>query len=682
MIHYYVDPGSGFVFGQSTFFLWGMILGFFSAFLVFFRLFLGFFRKFFWLLCILVVILIIGGTLMHKSRTGKKVIILGIDAMDPAITEQLMQEGRLPNFSYLKEQGSFSRLNTTMPSESVVAWSSFATGLDPGDHAVFDFVMRDPDNYLLYLSLNEVKNLFGKIKVQNRRKGAGLWDILTKNNISSYIYFCPNTFPAQPLSGKMLSGMGVPDLSGTMGKFSFYTTGPLNEQDKESRGRVIHAEYKDSLIYSHIYGPKISSGNSIRESEAPLKIMPRFDEKGAVLEFQGKRFFLKESTWSDWQDVSFKIGGLRKAHGIVKFYLKSLNPEFQLYMSPVNFDPRSPLFPISYPQDYSKKLTKKIGLYYTQGMPCDTWALTENRLDESAFLEHVDEILMERKKILNEALKEFRGGLFFFYFDTLDAVQHTFWRYLDKQHALYEQSPLYQDTIFKYYEKMDQVIGEILKNIKNEDATLIVMSDHGFTSFRKSVHLNRWLLENHFLFLKPGAVFGRELLEDVDWHRTKAYALGFGGIYLNRAGREYLGTVGASEAKILKQDILDGLKNLKDPENGEAVVKNVYAQEEIFLGVFSKDAPDLFVGFNSGYRASWQTALGGTPEALIEDNRRKWSGDHLVDSTLVPGVVFFNKKFKLSEPNITDIAPTLLNLLNVRQPQNMRGKILLREEER
>ncbi len=605
---------------------------------------------------------------MHKDGQRNKVIILGVDAMDPHITEQLIQQGRLPNFSYLKNTGSYSPLSTTIPSESVVAWTSFATGLKPGSHGIFDFIMRDPKTYLPYLSLSEISNVRGEVKIQTYRKGDTFWNILSRNKIPCFIYFCPNTFPPEPLFGKMLSGMGVPDISGTMGKFSFYTTKALSEQDKESRGRIKQVVPYKNVIQTELYGPKAIQNGYVTESTAPLRIFLKPDEETAQVYLQSRRFFLKKGTWSDWQKVTFKIGLFRRAHGILKFYLKSVRPEFELYCSPINFDPEMPLFPISYPKDYSGKLVKKTGLYYTQGMPNDTWALTENRLDATTFLEQVDEVLLERERILEEELKKFKGGAFFFYFDTLDITQHMFWRYIDHRHPLYEKNPLYQDVIFKYYEKIDRIVGKVLKGL-DKDTTLIILSDHGFGSFRKAVHLNRWLLENGYLFLREGIKESKELFEDIDWSKTKAYAVGFGGVYLNKAGREYYGIVDEDEVHDLKESIIKKLKDFEDTGNGQKVIKNVYVSEDTFAGPYINDAPDLFVGFNDGYRASWQTALGGVPSILLEDNKKEWSGDHLIDPSLVPGVIFVNKKISFENPSIIDIAPSILDLFGIAKPK-------------
>lgn len=658
----YVDPGSGFVFLQQTPILWLIILSAFGFLVVFIKIFFRFIKNFLWLFILLAAILTVTGIYMNQTSTKKKIVVLGIDAMDPAVTEKLMNEGRLPNLSYLKKQGSYSKLETSNPAESVVAWTNFATGMNPGNHGIFDFIMRDPLTYMPYLSLNEISDS-GNTRVSNRRKANVFWNYLSRHKVPSFIFFCPNTFPAEKLRGKMLSGMGTPDLYGTMGRFSFYTTKTLPEEKiKDTRGKIICVKIKNSAIETAIYGPRIKTGNSTAEARIPLKITLRPSQESAQIEFQKIQLYLKKGTWSKWQKIYFKSGPFKKLHGIIKFYLKSTEPDFELYVSPINFDPENPAFPISYPGNYSKRLAKKIGPYYTQGMPHDTWALSEELLDENTFLEQVDMVMDERKSILLEELEDFKKGLFFFYIDTLDVVQHMFW-----------QSS--KDTIYSYYEKIDDTIGAVLKKL-DKDTILVILSDHGFNSFYRTAHLNRWLLENGFLALKQGKNKGRELLKDIDWTKSKAYALGFGGIYLNKKGRESQGIVSMQEEEHLKNEISAGLKLWIDPLTQKNVAKEIYSSEDIFNGLYKDKAPDLFVGFNAGFRASWQTALGATPESLIEDNKRKWSGDHLIDPSLVPGVLFLNKKVKLKEPHITDLAPTILRSFNAPDYDKMDGKSL------
>jgi predicted AlkP superfamily phosphohydrolase/phosphomutase len=663
MINYYVDPGPGFIFAQNTSFFWGIILGLAGGLLIFLKLFFNFFKKIILFFLILLVFFIIGGLIMSGLKPNKKIVILGIDAMDPEITERLMQEGKLPNLSRMKTAGSYARLATTVPAESAVVWTSFSTGLDPSGHGIFDFVMRDPKNYSLYLSLSDISTVNGKVKILTRKKGFDFWQLLSKKRIPSFIYFAPNTFPVEPLRGRLVAGMGVPDITGTMGKYSFYTTKPLPAEDPEARGRIVDVGVQDNLISTWLYGPGFSSADFQREVTVPLKIIVNPGGDSVDIKFQQNKITLKKNGWSPWCRVQFKLGLLRSINGTVRFYLKSASPDLQLYASPINFDPENPLFAVSYPASYSKQLAKKYGLYYTQGMPHDTWALTEDKLDDSAFLELTDEIFRERQNILEGELRNFKGGLFFFYFDTLDAVQHMFWRYRDKQ------------TIVKYYQKIDQLVGDLAKSL-DKDTILIVLSDHGFGPFRRSVHLNRWLLENGYLALQKGEQESGEFFEEIDWPKTKAYALGFGGIYLNRLGRERYGIVKDSEVDALKSSIINGLKQFRDPANGQGIVSNVYIADQIYSGDYVKDAPDLYVGFNRGYRASWQTALGGVPQSVIEDNRKKWSGDHLVDPKLVPGVIFVNKSCELKEPRIIDVAPTVLGIFGIDKTEQMQGKKL------
>jgi len=668
MLNYYVDLGQGFVFAQNISWFWAMILAFLGSLFFFFKFILRPFKNFFWFVLILLAVLIIGGRMVSGSPNNKKkVIILGIDGMDPAITERLLNAGRLPNFAALSKKGIYAHLATTIPAESVVAWTSFATGKDASGHGIFDFVMRDPQDYSLFLSLNEISSRKGKTEIKICRKAEPFWGTLSKNKIPCFIYFCPNTFPVERVYGKMLSGMGTPDILGNMGKFSFYTSRLLTKDDLESRGRITKVKDNAGVISTQLYGPKVLSAGLQSEAVVALKIILSPDRETILVNFQGKSFSVAKDGWSDWQEISFKTGPFSSVSGIAKFYLKSIKPDFELYVTPVNFNPRKPPFPVSSPRGFSRRLSTKLGYFHTLGMPVETWALNEGRISEKAFLEQVDDVLDEKKKILREELKGYKSGFFFFYFDTLDTVQHMFWRYLDDKNKSLQSDLRYKDTVYNYYEQIDRVIGEVMKGL-DDKTTLIVLSDHGFGPFRRSVHLNRWLLENGYLFLKDGSSQNREFLEDIDWSKTKAYAIGFGGIYLNKARREYYGIVDAAQEERIKQEILSKLLGMTDPETGEKIVSNVYSAAQVYNGPYVKDAPDLFVGFKPGYRASWQTALGGVPTgAFIEDNSRKWSGDHLFDPKQVPGVIFVNKKIEIKGHGITGLASTILSLFAVQE---------------
>ncbi|MFH0985683.1 MAG: alkaline phosphatase family protein [Candidatus Omnitrophota bacterium] len=595
-------------------------------------------------------------TRQTESPFKKKIVVLGMDALDPAIVERLIQAGKLPRFARLKGTGSYSRLSTTNPPQSPVAWAAFATGKNPGRNGVFDFIKRDPKTYGLELVFSG-KNGKPPARILKEK---GFWNYASEKKVPVVALSCPDTFPPDKVYGKMLSGMGVPDILGTQGTFVFYTSEP-SRKDKSVGGKVIQIP-KTPVVESELVGPrKARTGGKAQNVRVPFRLV-LLDKEHARVEYQGRKTELAVGQWSDWRKVDFSLGFFRKARGIFKFYLVSTEPEIRLYVSPINFDPRHPFFPISYPKNYAGQLAKEIGLYYTQGMPMDTWALNENRLSEDAFLHQSEAVFKERREMFDLELGRFKGGILFCYFESIDIIQHMFWRYMDPEHPSYKKGAEQRDEIDRWYVKMDEVLGDAFAKLGPED-TLIVLSDHGFGSFRRAVHLNSWLREMGHLSLKKEIknATDRELFEAVDWEKTQAYALGFGGIYINQRGRESRGTVDpGEETETLKNKIAEELEAWTDEPSEEPIVRKVYKREEIFHGPYAEEAPDLYVGFNPGYRASWQTAIGGAPAKRVENNLKKWSGDHLFDPTTVPGVIFSNRKILRRDPTIYDVAPSIL----------------------
>jgi predicted AlkP superfamily phosphohydrolase/phosphomutase len=663
----YIDPGTGFTILSAGGWLIAFLLGFFGFFLIFFKKILRFARKhkklIINILIIIMASLAIIGVVMHKSesRFNNKVIILGFDGLSPEIIEPLMKEGKLPHFSQLKEQGSYRHLATTNPPQSPVAWAGFATGKNPGKNGVFDFIIRDPKTYALSLSLSNMKNG----KPQRVIKSKCFWQYASDKKVSAIVIVHPVTFPPDKIYGRMISGMGVPDILGTEGTFTFYTTENL-PKDKDIGGKVFQVR-KSPIMVMNLIGPRVSAlGGKIDNVTVPFKATLHNEGAAATIEYQNNKFEIKKGQWSNWQEVTFNLGLLRKAKGIFKFYLLEIEPDFKLYISPINLDPKKPLFVISYPANYSKQLSDNIGLYYTQGMPMDTWAVSEERIGENPFLEQAEMVLKEREAMLDFEVKRFHKGILYCYFESPDIIQHMFTRYIDQEHPLYRKDAAqeYRETIESWYKKMDNILGKVMKNISQED-TLIILSDHGFNTFRRAVNINTWLKKNGYLELKdPTAEVGRELLADIDWPKTKAYAIGFGAIYINQSGREGQGVVKpGAETENLKDEIALKLKQWRDEKQNESVVNKVYKSEEIFWGEYAEYTPDICVGLNRGYRASWQTALGGVPSELIEDNLRKWSGDHLIDPSLIPGVIFSNKQIKKEDVSIYDICPTILKII-------------------
>ncbi|OPZ83671.1 MAG: Type I phosphodiesterase / nucleotide pyrophosphatase [bacterium ADurb.Bin429] len=352
----------------------------------------------------------------------------------------------------------------------------------------------------------------------------------------------------------------------------------------------------------------------------------------------------------------------RKVKGILQFYLVEAAPELRLYASPINFDPRDPAFPIASPPGYAKELSEQVGLFYTQGMAADTWSVNEGRLGYAPFLDRVSRMTDTRAKMLDLELARVKRGIVFAYFDATDVVQHMCWRFTDPAGPRYAPDDPHRAAIAETYQRMDALLGHVMRQLTPDD-TLLVLSDHGFGPFRRTAHLNAWLRDHDYLALKDGLESGGDLLKDVDWARTRAYAIGFGSIYLNRRGREGQGIVEPADADRLTAELVAKLAEWRDGDT--PIVSRVYTGTAIFHGPRAAEAPDLVVGFQRGYRASWETALGAAPRETLADNEKAWSGDHLFDPALVPGILFANRPIMTDAPTLYDLAPTILRALGV-----------------
>ncbi|MFV2065617.1 MAG: alkaline phosphatase family protein [Pirellulales bacterium] len=615
-------------------------------------------------------------------NTIRKVVVVGLDGLEPSIVEAMIARGELANLAALGAQGAMSRVATTCPAQTPVAWSTFATGLNPGGHGIFDFLRRDPDTYLpqLALSRHEQKNPFVPPRAVNLRHGRTVWEVLTDADIPSVILRCPCTYPPDNHRGRVLAGMGVPDLRGSLGVSTFFTEDETT-QAGESETVVSINRVDSNHFTAHLPGPFNSKTG--QPTTFPISMELDRAKKRISIRSSGQPDSLEigERQWSDWLSVRFKLGLFQSVQGMVRFYLGRADSTVELYASPVNFDPRSPMFPISSPPEYGSELATRIGMYHTVGMAEDHGGLTNGRLDEEAFLQQCDHVYREREAMLMDELPRLREGMLFCLFDTPDRVQHMFWRFREPDHPANRDGCRdgFAHVIEDHYQQCDATVGKVLEAV--DDQTLvIVLSDHGFNSFRRGVHLNTWLHDQGLLAMKNGQRPGDEagdFFRSVDWSRTQAYAVGLGGIYLNRQGREAHGTVDAHDAERLVPSIASRLSGLQDVEQETTAVRNVVAREDVYHGPHAGDAPDLVVQFAAGYRASWQTALGGVPQGTFEDNTRRWAGDHIIDPDLVPGVLLMNRPYRTDHPNLIDLAPTILGALGVPKEPAMCGEALL-----
>ena len=670
--HAYAGPGAGFAVLSS---FWAIFVAFLYSF---YALMTWPFRQLFRM---------IRNRNAYGKAKFKRAVILGFDGMDPELADRFMNEGKLPNLAKLRGKGTFTKLRTTFPAISPVAWSTFMTGVNPGKHNIYDFLARDTSNYLPFLSSAEIKGPkrrikigkysipFGKTEIRAIRKGTPFWHWLGKAGIFSSVIRVPVTFPPEKFSGVLLSGMCVPDLKGSQGTFCLCTTRSSNDKFREGGVRV-PVERRNGVCHSYIPGPDSplteKAGSEMRVN---FEIRPDAPAKQARIIVGSEKFTLKVGEYSDWTTVEFKAGLGFTAHGICRFYLKEVSPEIEIYVSPVNIDPGHPDLPISHPVTYSIYLAKLYGPYATLGLAEDTWALNEHVLDDDAFLAQCYSNHEDRERMLFDALEKTKQGLCTCVFDTTDRVQHMFWRYLDEDHPAARDVPHDKrpNVIPELYQRMDRLIGRVMEQI-DDDTLLLVISDHGFKSFARCMNLNAWLHQNGYLTLKDTKTESGDWFEDVDWSRTRAYTMGLNGLYLNIKGREKQGIVDPADAGALKIEIQQKLNGLKDPASGTVGITGVFITGNVYRGPYTENAPDLLVGYGAGYRASWDSVLGKVTSQVFEDNLKAWSGDHCIDPRLVPGVLFSSHKFIEDKPHIADVAPTILNLFGLPLPSHFDGK--------
>jgi predicted AlkP superfamily phosphohydrolase/phosphomutase len=629
---------------------------------------------------------IVRGQTPPRSRI-RRLIVVGLDGQDPKLTDRFMRDGDLPNFAKLADTGSYLRLRTTFPSVSPVAWSSFSTGTHPARHNIFDFLDRDRRTYLPMLSstrIGKVERFFriGRYLIPRHRpelrllrKSKPFWTILGEHRIWSTILRVPITFPPDRFYGAELSAMCVPDLLGTQGTFLLLTTRPAGARFKEGGIRV-PVEVSGDRISATIEGPENVFVSDHRLLAVPITITLDRQRQRARVEVSRTTFDLQVGRLSDWITLTFSAAPWITVSGITRFQLLEMDDDFSLYVSPINLNPENPAMPISHPSYYATYLAKRIGLYSTLGLAEDTWALNEGVTSESTFLQQTYDIDRERRAMFFTAFDRLRRGLLVCVFDATDRVQHMFWRYMDEGHpALRGRAPSeHQNAIRDLYRHNDALVGEIMERLRPDDV-LMVISDHGFSAFRRGVNVNAWLLREGYLTLVDGADGSSEWLRDVDWSRTKAYCLGLTGMFLNLLGREGSGIVApGAEADQLKAEIAGKLTGLVDTEKSETGIREAFDPAKLYSGPYLENGPDLLIGYNAGYRVSWDCASGVVAGAVFEDNLKPWSGDHCIDPRLVPGVLFCNRRVQADDPALIDIAPTALSLFGVQPPAYMDGR--------
>ena len=577
--------------------------------------------------------------------------------MDPGFVERHWDS--LPNLARLRDRGSFQHLQTTIPPQSPVAWSSFITGLDPDEHGIYDFVHRDAATLQPFSSMSKTEEprfvlplgpyrlpLSGA-NVVSLRRGTAFWQTLAERGIPVMVMRMPANYP--PLkAGRALAGMGTPDLRGTLGTFSFYTDDPEELTRSVAGGKIVKVDVMNGRVILPLEGPP----NSLRrdQSYSAINLTVDVDAEKPVARVTGgeEAIVIQQGEWSDWIKAEFPlIPHVSSVRGMFRLFAKQLQPAFRLYISAVNIDPESPALPVAEPVSWGREIGRQSGSYYTMGTPEDTSALRQGVFSLPEFLSQTRLVFEDERRLLRYSLAHFDRGLMFFYFSAIDQNSHMLWSKHDKE-------------LLDVYRAVDECVGEVVE--REPKAELIVLSDHGFSTFDRTVHLNAWLKARGFLTLKTAA--GDDTtLDNVDWSSTEAYAIGLNGIYLNLAGREKSGIVKRGEqSAALLNTLREQLLAFRDPVNGRPVIEAVYRTNPSAGN--AAVAPDLIAGYGPGYRASWQTGLGGTPQAELEDNTDAWIADHCINPVDVPGVLFTSSRVTPGPARLRDVTARVLHLFD------------------
>ena len=689
----------------------------------------------------LLALLMCGVTAPAQRSSDNRLIVLGFDGVDHAVVQRLLAEGRLPNLAALAAEGSSRSLASTNPAISPVSWSSLITGLNPGRTGIDGFLRRDfsgeaprlrmalgekridssgfydagnrriaiaiPLVLLLMLAaraamqkrrrktiwlgvaaalvvgLMWVSNTSlpdGRPYPVNLRQGTPYWDRLDAAGISTATMLAPCCFPAPALDqGRILCGLGVPDVMGTPGFWTVFRDDIATESTTETGGIMKPLIYVDPDLGDGRFEPIFIDGppNLLSVDGEPLEswLTMTLSRKNGVLYMTNgiDSLQLVKDRWSEPFPVVYTMGKLMRFRGRARFKVLAMDETVRVYVEPVSFDPAElpPGVALSSPANYAYELQRTVGFYETLGWACATNALKDNVIDDKTFLEDAQRVWDEQEALARVELQRRDAQVLTAIFTVPDRLQHMFTRYswTDRDSRGKLADPRFKRAIDDAYVRVDRFVGEVRREFMQEGDELIVASDHGFAPWRRAVNLNRLLIRDGHLVLeqrtgrrtlhenlRSGDVFG-----EIDWSKTRAYAVGLGKIYLNRKGREPEGIVTDDEAPGLLDRIETALRELDD--EGNQVVSSVSRGERLYRGeAIPEGAADLYVGFHRGYRVSWQNCLGGADEPLIFENGSAWSGDHCgVDPALVPGILFSTLPLMEGPARVVDVGPTVLD---------------------
>ncbi len=567
----------------------------------------------------------------------------------------------------------------------------------------------------------------------NNRQGKPFWTIAAEKGMKVKIVRVPVTFPAErlPEGSSMISGLGVPDIRRRIGTPTIFTSdAELAARTNDFSLDLTLLAARRGAVETRLVGPfnypffiyvlereralwrkqgfssaerkarevelvaRLKAQGQPRQINVPVRL--EISDASLRWELSGQSGELRVGQWSDWVTIDYPVNWLidaaRPLRGMGRFRLIALEPEVQLYFSPVNFHSGCrPPVDFSWPPEWAQEMSEELGPFKTIGWAIDTWSYPSGFGGIELFLEDMNFTVDAYARVMERGLRDADGDMYVQIFYFTDRAGHMLWHELDPGHPLYdpEKAPRYEQAMREVYQRMDQLVGEA-RELAGPDALFLVVSDHGFSSFRRQININTWLYEHGYLVLSGQTrtrnleqlfdrhVTGINVFSGIDWSRTKAWAMGLGAVYINVVGREPQGVVmPGREYDQLVAEIKNGLESAVDEKTGERPIYKVYTRDEMYGEYNAEKIADLRVSNRADYRVSWQDSLGGLSTRVFEDNDRTWSGDHCsLEPSEVRGIFFINRPLKVADPAIVDIAPSVLTTLGLEAETRLDGRVI------
>ena len=323
-------------------------------------------------------------------------------------------------------------------------------------------------------------------------------------------------------------------------------------------------------------------------------------------------------------------------------------------------DKLSEISDATYPKKLSSEIEEKIGEYRID---------VKGFKDEESFLKDINYVLDQRARTGVYLFKKYNLDFFNIIFSETNRIQHFFWKYNDPNSPEYNPNGQYSDVIKEHYKKLDKIVGQFLE-IADKNTTVILFSNSGFGPLYKTVSINVWL-EKLNLLVKSGTESEDSLFsEKIDWSKTKAFFPSkFQGIFINKIGKYPQGTVSSDDYENLREEIIQKVLEIKDPETGQNVIKNALKKEDVYSGPYLDIAPDIILIWQRGYLGS--NELSGS----VVKKSDFWSGIHNREGMYI--ISGKNIKPSQKDARLIDLLPTILNLLKVKIPDDMEGESIL-----